>query len=80
MFARASLGGLRRAEVVAIDLADFDAEAGVLIIRGKGNKERKGLSRTGRARLSTRGWSSGAISQGRCSCPLRKAAASSAGA
>jgi integrase/recombinase XerD len=33
-------GGLRRAEVVALDLADFDAATGKLVIRGKGNKER----------------------------------------
>lgn len=32
--------GLRRAEFVALDLADYDREAGRLLIRGKGNKER----------------------------------------
>jgi site-specific recombinase XerD len=32
--------GLRRAEVVALDLEDYDAGAGTLTIRGKGNKER----------------------------------------
>jgi site-specific recombinase XerD len=35
-----SCGGLRRAEVVSLDLADYDAESGRLKIRGKGNKER----------------------------------------
>lgn len=48
-------GGLRRAEVVAIDLADFDAETGVLIIRGKGNKERKGFVTNG-ARQALDAW------------------------
>jgi site-specific recombinase XerD len=32
--------GLRRAELVALDLADHDREARTLTIRGKGNKER----------------------------------------
>jgi len=34
--------GLRRAEVVALDLADFDPESGGLLVRrGKGNKQRR---------------------------------------
>lgn len=33
-------GGLRRAEVVDIDLADYDAQAGELRVIGKGNKQR----------------------------------------
>ncbi len=32
--------GLRRAEVVALGVSDYDPESGALIIRGKGNKER----------------------------------------
>ncbi len=32
--------GLRRAEVVAVDLTDLDRETGALKVRGKGNKER----------------------------------------
>lgn len=33
--------GLRRSEVVALDLADYDAAAATLLVRGKGNKQRK---------------------------------------
>jgi site-specific recombinase XerC len=32
--------GLRRAEVVALDLADLDRDSGALRVHGKGNKER----------------------------------------
>jgi site-specific recombinase XerD len=32
--------GLRRAEVVVLEISDYDPETGVLIVRGKGNKER----------------------------------------
>lgn len=33
-------GGLRRSEAVSLDLSHFDAEAGTLRVRGKGDKER----------------------------------------
>ncbi|MFP4184438.1 MAG: tyrosine-type recombinase/integrase [Halorhodospira sp.] len=33
-------GGLRRAEVVGLDLADYDEQEGRLVVRGKGRKER----------------------------------------
>jgi integrase/recombinase XerD len=39
--------GLRRAEVVALDLAHFDEESGALIIHGKGNKQRRGFVTNG---------------------------------
>jgi site-specific recombinase XerD len=32
--------GLRRSEVVSLDLQDYDPESGNLVVRGKGNKER----------------------------------------
>ena len=34
-------GGLRRAEVCSLDLADFDTTSAALVIRGKRNKERE---------------------------------------
>ncbi|MGD0679730.1 MAG: tyrosine-type recombinase/integrase [Polyangiaceae bacterium] len=39
--------GLRRAEMVALDLADFDSATGAIIIKGKGNKQRKGFVTNG---------------------------------
>jgi site-specific recombinase XerD len=33
-------GGLRRAELVGLDLADYDQAAGTLLVRGKRNKQR----------------------------------------
>jgi len=40
MLAVAYAGGLRRAEIVGLTLADFDAAAGVLTVKGKRNKSR----------------------------------------
>ncbi len=40
-------GGLRRTEIVTLDLADFDAETGAITIKGKGNKQRKGFVTNG---------------------------------
>jgi len=39
--------GLRRAELVALELADYDQEAGTLTIRGKRNKQRLGYATNG---------------------------------
>lgn len=33
-------GGLRRSEIVALDIGDFDTTTGVLKVKGKGNKQR----------------------------------------
>lgn len=33
-------GGIRRAETVGIDIADYDETGGTIVIRGKGNKQR----------------------------------------
>jgi site-specific recombinase XerD len=40
LVALAYAGGFRRAELVALDLADYDRESGRLRVVGKGNKER----------------------------------------
>jgi site-specific recombinase XerD len=62
--------GLRRAEVVTLDLADYDSESGTLIVRGKGNKERNAYIDDGAAEamgewLKTRG-----EEQGPLFCPI----------
>lgn len=58
--------GLRRAELVTLDLADYDNESGALKIRGKGNKERMAYVTGGAARalfdwLNIRGDNAGAL-------------------
>ncbi len=46
--------GLRRHEVVGLDLSGYDRRAGILIVRGKGNKERKAFITNGsRSALET---------------------------
>ncbi len=59
--------GLRRAEVVALDLADYDRETGALTIRaGKGNKERIAYV-TGGAWQALDDW---VVTRGGCDGPL----------
>lgn len=58
--------GLRREEAVTLDLADYDAESGRLVVRGKGNKERTAWLTGGAARalsdwLAVRGNEPGAL-------------------
>ncbi len=60
--------GLRRAEAVGLDLADYDAEAGELRVRGKGGKERlahiaNGAGAALAAWLRARGAAPGALLQ-----------------
>ena len=58
--------GLRREEVVTLDLADYDLANGRLVVRGKGNKERTAWLVNGAARamsdwLAVRGVDPGAL-------------------
>lgn len=66
------VGGLRRAEVCALTLADYDAGSGALVIHGKRNKERtayieNGAAETLRDWLAIRGNEPGAMF-----CPIAK--------
>lgn len=58
--------GLRRAEVVALDVSDYDPDTGSVVIHGKGNKERAAYIDNGAADamsawLSVRGESPGPL-------------------
>jgi site-specific recombinase XerD len=58
--------GLRREEVVTLDLADYETESGRLVVKGKGNKERAAWLTGGAARavadwLTVRGADPGAL-------------------
>jgi len=60
------VGGLRRAEVVALDLDDYDPETGRLVVRGKRKKERTAYLENGSGRalmdwISVRGNEPGAL-------------------
>jgi site-specific recombinase XerD len=47
--------GLRRAEAVALDLADYDPSTGALVVHGKGNKQRLAYVTHG-GRLALANW------------------------
>lgn len=75
MIALLRVGGLRRAELCALDVADYDAETGALVIRGKRNKERAAYVTNGAKDalddwLLVRGTDAGAIF-----CPVSKGGA-----
>jgi site-specific recombinase XerD len=66
LVALAYAGGFRRAELVALDLADYDGEAGRVRVIGKGNKERAVFVSNGakdalHAWLQVRGWEAGPL-------------------
>jgi len=66
IFALAYSGGLRRAELVGLDMAHVDAETGKLDVHGKGNKKRTVYIHNGALRalcdwLAVRGDASGAV-------------------
>lgn len=50
------VGGLRRAEVAALDLGDYDAEARELVVRGKGDRERLVHLANGGTAAALRDW------------------------
>jgi site-specific recombinase XerD len=72
LFAALAGGGLRRGEVTALDVENFDGDGEVLRVRGKGNKEREvPLASAAVAAISlwvnVRGFEEGALF-----CPVRK--------
>jgi integrase len=50
-----AVGGMRRAELVGLDLADYDPANGQFIIKGKGNKTRTAYAK-GNARIALDDW------------------------
>lgn len=66
------VGGLRRAEICALNVDDYDTASGALVIRGKRNKERAGYVTNGAKEalddwLTVRGTDTGALF-----CPVSK--------
>jgi site-specific recombinase XerD len=72
LLAVARVAGLRRAELAAIELKDYNAAQGSILIRGKGNKQRIVYAKNGATRwlkdwLAIRGKTSGPLF-----CPILK--------
>ena len=66
--------GLRRSEVVALDLSDYDAETGALKVRsGKGNKARVSYAAASGSRPAIAGWlAARSKAPGPLFCPINK--------
>ncbi len=62
--------GLRRAEVVALQLSDYDPETGALVVRGKGNKERTAYIDDGAAEAMSTWISARGEDPGSLFCPI----------
>ena len=61
--------GLRRAEVVTLDVTDYDPESGAITVRGKGNKERVTYIDDGAADAKGEWLGYGEMHRDRCSAP-----------
>jgi site-specific recombinase XerD len=65
-------GGLRRSEVAALDLDDYDETAGAVRVRGKGDKERRAFL-SGNAAAALDDWlEARGTRRGALVCPVRK--------
>jgi site-specific recombinase XerD len=72
MLALLRVGGLRRAEVCALDLADYNPADGMLVIRGKRNKERTAYVANGAALALTDWLAVRGDDPGPLFCPVNK--------
>jgi site-specific recombinase XerD len=62
--------GLRRAEVVALSVSDYDPETGALVVQGKGNKERTAFIDNGAADAMTAWLLTRGNADGPLFCPI----------
>jgi site-specific recombinase XerD len=62
--------GLRRAEVVALSVSDYDPETGALVVKGKGNKERTAFIDNGAADAMTAWLLTRGNEEGPLFCPI----------